>query len=272
MEGLMPSAMILAVHNPKGGVGKTTTAVNVAAVLAGMGRKVLLLDLEAYAGSSISLGLRPKDLRPSIADVLVGRVRPVDAVRSLPRFPNLHLITGSLALTQTDSALAHLRHPERRLADVVHPLGAAFEYVIIDSPVGFSLVPFSVPFAAQHLVVPVTASYLPLEGLAQFLRWYRDLRRARKGLASLLGIALTFVDNRAQATREIVDIIRVHNSEGVFRSEIPRDPRVTEAPSHGQPLVRYAPKSRAAVAYRRLTSEILHRLSTWARRSARSTP
>jgi chromosome partitioning protein len=257
--------MILAVHNPKGGVGKTTTAVNVAAVLAGMGRKVLLIDLEAYAGSSISLGLRPRDLRPSIADVLLDRVRPGDAVRSLPRFPNLHLITGSLALTQIDSQLGDLRHPERRLADVVHPLGAAFDYVIIDSPVGFSLVPFSVPFAAQHLVVPVTASYLPLEALAQFLRWYRDLRRARKGLAALLGIALTFVDNRAQATREIVDIIRVHNREGVFKSEIPRDPRVTEAPSHGQPLVRYAPKSPAGVAYQRLTDEILHRLSTRAR-------
>ncbi|HEV8319494.1 MAG TPA: ParA family protein [Vicinamibacterales bacterium] len=257
--------MILAVHNPKGGVGKTTTAVNVAAVLAGMGRKVLLMDLEPYAGSSISLGLRPKDLRPSIADVLVDRVRPVDAVRTLPRFPNLHLITGSLALAQIDSTLHDLRYPERRLADVVHPLAAAFDYVIIDSPVGFSLVSFSVPLAAQHLVVPVTASYLPLEALAQFLRWYRDLRRTRKGLAGLLGIVLTLVDNRAQATREIVDIIRVHNREGVFKSEIPRDPRVTEAPSHGQPLVRYAPRSAAAVAYQRLTDEILHRLSTRAR-------
>src|SRR5437762_3954005 len=98
IERLKSAAMILAVHNPKGGVGKTTTAVNVAAVLAGMGRKVLLIDLEAYAGSSISLGVRFKDLRPSIADVLMDRVRPADAVRSLPRFPNLHLITGSMAL------------------------------------------------------------------------------------------------------------------------------------------------------------------------------
>jgi chromosome partitioning protein len=254
--------MILAVHNPKGGVGKTTTAVNVAAVLAGSGRKVLLIDLEAYAGSSISLGVRPRDLRPSIAEVLVDRVRPADAVRSLPRFPNLHLVTGSLALMQIDPTLSELRHPERRLADVVHRLATGFDDVILDSPVGFSLVPFSVPFAAHHLVVPVTASYLPLEALAQFLRWYRDLRRTRKGLASLLGIALTFVDNRARATREIVDIIRVHNREGVFRSEIPRDPRVTEAPSHGQPLVLYAPTSGAAVAYQRLTDEIVHRLST----------
>jgi hypothetical protein len=168
--------MILAVHNPKGGVGKTTTAVNVAAVLAGMGRKVLLIDLEAYAGSSISLGLRPRDLRPSIADVLVDRVRPGDAVRSLPRFPNLHLVTGSLALTQIDSALRDLRYPERRLADVVHALGTVFDYVILDSPVGFSLVPFSVPFAAQHLVVPVTASYLPLEAARVAARHRADTR------------------------------------------------------------------------------------------------
>lgn len=257
--------MVLAVFNPKGGVGKTTTAVNLAAVFAGRGRKVLLVDLEAYAGASISLGVRLADLRPSIAEILLHSVRPTDAVRPVRRIANLHLITGSPALSGIDAALRNVRQPERRLADAIRPLDTLFDFVILDAPVGFSLVPMSVPVAARHVVVPVTTEYLPLESLAQFLRWYRDLRARRTGLSTLLGILLTMVDYRAQATREIIDIIRVHNRDGVFRTEIPHDPRAAEAPSHGLPLVSYAPASRASVAYRRLAGEVLQRLSTRSR-------
>jgi chromosome partitioning protein len=253
--------MIVGVHNPKGGVGKTTTAVNIAAVIAGMGRRVLLVDLEAYAGASISLGIAPADLRPSIADVLLGHMRPQDAVRSVAAVPNLSILTGSPALAQIDAALSELRHPERRLAEIIRPMNAAFDMVILDAPNGFTKLAQSVPYAAQHLVVPVTPFYLPLEGLAQYLRWYQGLRSRRKGLAMLLGILLTQVDYRVPATREIVEIIRIHNREGVFHTEVPRDSRAIEAPSHGVPLVTYAPRSSASDAYRRVTGEILHRLA-----------
>lgn len=253
--------MIVGVHNPKGGVGKTTTAVNVAAVVAAMGQRALLVDLEAYAGASISLGIAPADLRPSIADVLLGHTRPQDAIRAVPAVPNLSLITGSPALTQIDEALTQFRHPERRLAELVRPMNAAFDVVILDAPNGFSLLAQSVPHAAQHLLVPVTPFYLPLEGLAQYLRWYQALSTRRKGLATLLGILLTQVDYRVPAVREIIEIIRRHNREGVLHTEVPRDSRAIEAPSHGLPLVLYAPRSAAADAYRRATGEILQRLS-----------
>src|SRR5918992_1226833 len=107
--------MIVGVHNPKGGTGKTITAVNVAAVLAGMGRRVLLIDLEPYAGASISLGVAPADLRPSIADVLLGHIRPQQGTRGVAAVPNLSLLTGSHALIDIDPALADARQPERRL-------------------------------------------------------------------------------------------------------------------------------------------------------------
>lgn len=259
------SGMTIAVYSPAGGVGKTTTAVNVATVLGRMDRRVLVVDLEADAGASISLGVRPAEFHPSIADVLRGQARGADAVRVVSGLPNVHLITASSGLTEIDKSLRHVRQPERRLADAIRPLSRAFDYVILDSPVGFSLMPLSVPAAAQHIIVPVPAEYLALEALAHFLRWYRDLRASRKGLATLLGIALTMVDYRVQATREIVDIIRVHNREGVFHTEIPRDPRVSEAPSHGVPAVVYTPNSRASDAYHRLTGEILHRLSQHSR-------
>lgn len=252
--------MIIAAFNPKGGTGKTTTAVNVATVLAGTGRPVLLVDLEADLNASISLGVRPRDSYPSIAEVLLHQHRPADAVRPVDGIANLSLITGSSALARMDVSLRHARHPERRLADVLKPLATQFEVIVIDSPSGYSLLALSVPAAADELVVPIRAEYLSLESVAQFLSWYRDRHTQARPLARITGILLTMVDYRRQATREVVDMIRRHNRRGVLRTEIPPDPRVAEAPSHGVPLVAYAPSSRASVAYEQLTTEILRRV------------
>jgi chromosome partitioning protein len=174
---------------------------------------------------------------------------------------NLSLITGSRALTRIDQQLSQARTPERRLAEVVRPLASAFDMVILDPPCGFSLLAQSVPHAAQHLLIPVTPSYLPLDALAQDLRAYRDLRTRRKGLATLLGILLTQVDYRVPSTREVVEIIRMHNRDGVLDTEVPRDSRANEAPSHGLPLLAYAPRSAAAQAYRRAADEIVKRIA-----------
>jgi len=251
--------MILAAYNPKGGVGKTTTAVNVAAVLARMGRSVLVVDLESDMNASISLGVRPAQSRPSIAEVLLAQHRPVDAVRRVAAIENLHLITGSPALTDVDRALQHVRQPERRLADTIRPLAGAFDVIVLDCPGGYSLLAGSVPEAADHLIVPIRADYLSLESLAHFMRWYQGRRVLRRGAARLTGILLTMVDYRRRATSEVVEILRVHNRRGVFRTEIPEDPRAGEAPSHGIPLVAYG-RTRAALAYERMTRELLARL------------
>ena len=252
--------MIIAAFNPNGGVGKTTTAVNVAASFARTGRSVLLVDLEADMNASISLGISPSEARPSIADVLLKRRRAADAVRPISSIPNLHLITGSPALVDMDDGLKNVRQPERRLADVIRPLQADFEIVIMDSPAGYSTLALGVPLAANHLLVPIRADYLSLESLAHLLRWYRDRHASRRATAALGGIVLTRVDYRRQATREIVQILRSHNKRGVFRTEIPEDPRAAEAPSHGTPLVAYA-RSKAARAYRDLTRELLARIT-----------
>ena len=253
--------MIIAAFNPKGGAGKTTTAVNVATVLARSGRSVLLIDLEADLNASISLGVRPTDASPSIAEVLLRHRRPGDAIRDVASVRNLSLITGSPDLSRMDADLRHVRQPEQRLADVVKPLAAQFDVVVLDAPSGYSTVARSVPLAADELIVPVRAEYLSLESLAQFLRWYRDQHVDRRSLARIAGILLTMVDYRRQATREIVDIIRLHNRRGVFVTEIPPDPRVAEAPSHGVPLVAYSTSSRASAAYDQLTSELLTRVN-----------
>jgi chromosome partitioning protein len=251
--------MIIGVFNPKGGVGKTTTAVNVAAVLARQGRSVLLVDLEADMNASISLGIRPTDVRPSAVDLLLRHRQPEDTVRGVNGFTNLRLITGAPALAQMDQSLRNVRQPERRLADMLRPLARAFDVIVVDAPAGYSLLSLSVPMAADYLIVPVRAEYLALESLAHLLRWYRDRGGGRK-MAAVAGILLTMVDYRRQATREIVEMIRVHNRRGVFRTEIPQDPRAAEAPSHGVPLVRYT-RSRAAAAYRALVAELDRRIA-----------
>jgi chromosome partitioning protein len=251
--------MIIAAFNPKGGVGKTTTAVNVATVLATTGKTVLLVDLEADLNASISVGVRPGEAPRTVVDLMLRSSGPADAVRSVKGLDNLFLITGSPSLATMDHSLRNVRQPERRLADALRPLERQFDFVILDAPAGFGVVASSVPVAAQHLIVPIRAEYLGLESLAQFLHWYRDRRNTRRATASITGILLTMVDYRRQATREIVDIIRAHNRKGVLRTEIPMDPRVAEAPSHGIPVVKY-PGSRAGAAYVQLTTELVRRV------------
>jgi chromosome partitioning protein len=251
--------MILAIYNPKGGCGKTTTAVNVATDLARRGRTVLLVDLEADMGASISLGVAPGDTHPSIGDLLRNRCRPADAVRDVDGIRNLKLVPGSSSLAGIEHALRNARQPERRLSDCIRPLAGSYDDVIIDSPSNFTVLSLSVPLLAEHLIVPIRADYLSLEALAHFLRWYRDRRIADEHTARLSGILLTMVDYRREATREIVEMIRLHNRRGVLRTEIPDDPRAAEAPSHGVPLVMYA-RSRAARAYAHLTTEVLERI------------
>jgi chromosome partitioning protein len=250
--------MIIAAFNPKGGVGKTTTVVNVAAGMAAAGKTVLVVDLEADQNASISLGFRPNDRQPSINELLLHSARPADAVRPVAGITNLSLIAGSPALTEMNQALRNVRQPERRLADILRPLERQFDVILLDAPAGYGVITLSVPLAAQQLIVPIRAEYLALESLAHFLRWYRDRRAGRRAFAHVGGILLTMVDYRRPATREIIDIIRTHNRKGVLRTEIPFDPRVAEAPSHGLPLMHYA-RTKAGDAYTQLTTELVRR-------------
>jgi len=259
--------MILAIYNPKGGCGKTTTAVNLSTDLARRGRSVLLVDLEADMGASISVGVRPGEKHPSIFEVLLNQRRPTEAVRPVSRVPNLRVVPGSPALAGITAALRNVRQPERRLADSIRPLAASVDDVIIDCPSNYTVLSLGAIALAEHLLVPIRADYLSLESLAYFLRWYRDRGGGSSDAPRIAGILLTMVDHRQEATREIIEIIRMHNRRGVFQTEIPVDPRAAEAPSHGVPLLLYA-RSRAARAYERLAIEVIQRVERGSRRKS----
>jgi len=258
--------MILAIYNPKGGCAKTTTAVNLSTELARRGRTVLLVDLEADMGASISVGVRPAEKHPSIYELLLNQRRPTEAVRPVTRVPNLRVVPGSPALAGITAALRNVRQPERRLADCIRPLAASVDDVIIDCPSNYTVLSVGAIALAHHLLVPIRADYLSLESLAYFLRWYRD-RGAGASDARIAGILLTMVDHRQEATREIIEIIRMHNRRGVFQTEIPVDPRAADAPSHGVPLLLYA-RSRAARAYEKLALEVIQRVERGRKRKS----
>ncbi len=250
--------MILALINSKGGVAKTTTAVNLGAALAEAGRRVLLCDLDSQASASFSLGVRRADLEPSLADALLDDVPLADLIRPT-KVANLELVTGSAALANADLALADVTGREARLAQVLEPIKARYDFILLDCPPSLSLLPINALTAADGFLVPVTPHYLALEGLVNLFETVEKMRANGLGGGDLLGIVLTQVDYRSKMTGEIAEMIRAHYGAAVLSSEIRLNVKLTEAPSFGQSVLTYAPSSPGANAYRFLAGEVLGR-------------
>jgi chromosome partitioning protein len=250
--------MILALINNKGGVGKTTTAMNLAAGLARRDRRVLLVDLDSQGSASLSLGVARTALSPSSAEVLLDELPIAQAIRPTP-VTGLDLLTGTMALANADLRLAERAGRERRLQAALDPVRQAYAFILIDCPPSLSLLPVNALIAADAFLVPVTPHYLALEGLVNLMEAVERVRQGVHTAAPLLGLVLTLVDYRLRVTREIVDLIRGQYGDQVFRTEIRVNVRLAEAPSFGQPIFVYDPASTGAEAYRRLTMEVLQR-------------
>ncbi|MDB4931590.1 MAG: Cobyrinic acid ac-diamide synthase [Myxococcaceae bacterium] len=250
--------MIIALVNNKGGVAKTTTAVNLAAGLATRTRRVLLADLDSQGSASFSLGVARADLAPSSAEVLLDGVPIRSAIRPTS-VEGLDLLTGSMALANADLALADVKGRERRLAEALAPVRDDYAFILLDCPPSLSMVPINALVAADAFLVPVTPQYLAVEGLVNLMEATELLRRGTGARASLLGLVLTQVDRRPKVTGEVIDLIRGHYGDRVFKTEIPINVRLSEAPSFGQTIFGHDPSSSGAEAYRRLATEVLQR-------------
>ena len=251
--------MIIALINSKGGVAKTTTAVNLGAALAQAGQRVLVCDLDSQGSASFSLGVQRSDLEPSLASALLDDQPIADLVRSTA-IAGLDLISASMALANFDLAFSDVAGRERRLQSVLEPLRANYDFILLDCPPSLALLPVNALVACDGFIVPVTPHYLALEGLVNLTSAVDKMRAAGLEGGCLLGIVLTQVDYRSKATGEIVEMIRDQFGPLVFASEVRGNVRLCEAPSFGQSVLTYAPSSPGANAYRFLAGEVLGRV------------
>ncbi|PQJ35514.1 hypothetical protein BSZ35_13680 [Salinibacter sp. 10B] len=250
------------VLNNKGGVGKTTTSVNVAAGLARRGRNVLLVDLDSQGSASVSLGVPQSNLSPSVADVLFGEHSIEDAIRSTS-LDNLDLLTGALELANADVRLNQHERGQYRLADVLREVDDQYQSILIDCAPSTSILSVNALVAADAFLIPVTPSYLALEGVVSLGEVVRRVRQNIGEAAPILGIALTMVDWSGTQVDDAITQLRNHYGGKVFDTEIRADPVLADAPSRNLDIFRYAPDSQGAEDYARLVNEIEERLQRY---------
>lgn len=251
----MSKPKIVSVINQKGGVGKTTTTVNLAYNLAKKGKKVLLVDLDPQGNASSGLGIPIRDLKNSLYDCLVSST-PVDEVVQKTAWNGLFLLPASTKLAALDTELpASQRDRVLRLKKALE--GVDFDVVLIDAPPSLGLLTVNALVASDSVILPVQAEYYALEGLGQLLETMQIVRQGLNKTLGVMGILVTMYDGRTSLGRQVKEQLETHFKKFLFMATVPRNVKLAEAPSHGKPIGVYAPSSAGAKAYDVLTKEVL---------------
>ncbi|MBF0623436.1 MAG: ParA family protein [Magnetococcales bacterium] len=246
---------IVAIANQKGGVGKTSTAVNLAATWANLGKRILLVDLDPQGNATTAFGVDKKSLQRSIYQVLAGRCRASEAV-VVPFDPQPHLIPATADLSGAEVELVGEIAREQRLKEALATVADDYDLIIIDCPPSLGLLTLNALVAANRVLIPMPCEFLPMEGLSQLWKILGIVQARLNPQLTVAGILFTMFDPRVNLTRQVAEEVRRHFPNQVLNTVIPRNVRVSEAQSFGQPLIRFDHRAKASVSYQSLAGEL----------------
>lgn len=246
----------IAVMNQKGGVGKTTTAVNLAACLAECGKRVLLVDADAQGNATSGIGIDKERVKVSVYDVLINQTPARKAIRPA-RPEGLDVLPATIALAGAEVELVTLPQREERMRQALADVTDEYDYIFIDCPPSLGLLTVNVLVAADAVLIPIQAEYYALEGVAQLLQTIRSVAHEWNPRLGVEGVLLTMYDGRTNLALQVADEVKKYFREKVYRTMIPRNVRLSEAPSYGEPIIIYDSRSKGAEVYRRLAQEVL---------------
>ncbi len=251
-------AKIIVIANQKGGVGKTTTAVNISACLAQLSYKVLLLDIDPQGNATSGIGLDKKHIKNCIYDALINDY-PLDKIIKKTTVKNLDIVPASIQLAGAEVELVATMSREVRLKKIIENVLDKYQYIIIDSPPSLGLLTVNALTAAESVIIPIQCEYYALEGLGQLVKTIELVRKHLNPTLRLEGVLMTMYDSRINLARQVVEEVKKYFGEIVYNTFIHRNVRLSEAPSHGLSIIDYDPKSKGAIAYQELAREVINR-------------